>query len=199
MRQKVAGEAFRAAEADAETMLLEVVTVVAQIAFAAFDPVLLEIATCLLGIKAELKKGTTFAGLSEHLMPLPCMAAHKSKIKSILAGFGSFSNLLHFIPHRTIYFLGGVQAAKDELVRVEEKDSGTSECKVKLERVIRVMTDGLAILRQIVSQISSYDVEFIEENPWVSTNEEAKTKHIKSWASRAPNTTMFVVLPLQIF
>ena len=77
-------------------------------------------------------------------------------------------NAVVFLGHRTVYFLGGLFAAKESLELVLQK-LNMPERKAPLLSVTDKISKGLAVLRQMVDQISTMDVEFAVTRPsWSS-------------------------------
>lgn len=162
-------------------LLSEVLAVIASATFAVFDPHLVEIGLCLLGSKGD---HSDMAALADHLVSIPSMATYKSKIKSIVALFGNFDNTMYFLRHRSLYAMGGIQAARDELhafLKAHGGDKGESTPDALLPDLLQVLSSGLALIRQIVEQISSRDVEFAEDRTWGSATEEQRDSNTKAW------------------
>lgn len=158
-----------------DSLLSEVLAVIANATFAVFDPHLMEIGLCLLGSKGD---HSDMADLADHLVSIPSMATYKNKIKSIVPLFGNFENAMYFRRHRSLYAMGGIQAARDELHAFLKAHGGAEET---LQKLLQVLSSGLALIRQIVEQISSRDVEFAEDRTWGSATEEQRDSNTKAW------------------
>ena len=169
------------AEKSLNALVSEVLEVIATATFAVFDPLLMEIGLCLLASKGD---HSDMAALADHLLSIPSMATYKNKIKSMAALFGNFDSAMYFLRHRSLYVMGGIQAARDELtafLKAHGKDTETSTSHALLQELLQVLSSGLALIRQIVEQISSRDVEFAEDRPWGSATEQQRDSITKAW------------------
>lgn len=96
------------------------------------------------------------------LSGMPSLNSHRKLVKSVLTAFGmKRCHALTFAGHRAVYVLGGLQAAKETLESLLSK-LNEPPTKNAIAKVANDMSKGLAVLRQMVKQISSMDLEFVE-------------------------------------
>ena len=118
------------------------------------------------------------------------MQSKRKFLKEVLGYMGNNSNLaLQFMIHRTVYSLGALQGMKEELgsflcsaaSQASFVNAVHKEALGVLENVSAVVAKSLAILRTMVVQLSSMDIEFLEQHPWLSSNDEQKKATTAEW------------------
>lgn len=171
------------ASLDKESTLSEIVKMVADQVLATFDPLWMELVICCIELNKELS-ATDMVSLSAKLGGMQLFQTYKAKLKSLAQCFGkSDANLLTFLPHRAIYFIGAVQAAVDELQSLLPAHSGsttsTSDVEV-LAEATQILSHAVALLRQMLAETSSLDIEFAEASA-PSATEDGKTEYVQRW------------------
>lgn len=147
--------------------LHDIMALVATSVSAVIEPVWVDLAVSLLQVIGE--EEDSMALLVENILAVPCFASFKGKIKGIFGGFGnSKANIMTFLPVRSIYFLAGMQAARDEIDTHLPSASSSGDVAVLLEAKT-VLSNAFSIMRRMARQISSIDIEFAEENPLATT------------------------------
>ncbi|CAK8988157.1 unnamed protein product, partial [Durusdinium trenchii] len=120
---------------------------------------------------------------------MPSLNSHRKLVKSVLTAFGmKRCHALTFAGHRAVYVLGGLQAAKETLESLLSK-LNEPPTKNAIAKVANDMSKGLAVLRQMVKQISSMDLEFVETrlcvreaHCWATSTEDQRKEFLSAWA-----------------
>ena len=99
---------------------------------------------------------------------------------------------LRFMVHRTVYCLGALQGVKEEMTSFVSSsvvskivETGTAvelEAVARLKDVLGLFSRSLNCLRSMVSQLSTMDIEFLEQHAWVSANEADRKVLTTKWA-----------------
>ena len=143
--------------------------------------------------------------LIKHLGSVPMVGSQRMKFLKEVVAYLSYDTkkALRFMVHRTVYCLGALQGVKEEMtsfigssgvLKVETGDGNAveQEAVARLKDVLALITRSLSCLRSIVSQLSTMDIDFLEQHSWVSANEADRKVLTTKWAgiwNRAVLTT----------
>lgn len=160
-------------------IIFEIVKVVSSI----FEPWFMELCVCIMSIKHVLSLGSLQA-LSNHIGKIPSLSSQKGKVKNFLTCTGgNEANVHKFMSHRSLYVLAGLQSSSDEL-QAQLASKAALKDGDEARKAALTLSKGVALLRQMVAQLSQADVEFAEENPWAElVNDEQKTMYLKNMVS----------------
>ena len=125
------------------------------------------------------------------LADVPALQGKRKFLKDVLNFVGNDGNqALHFMVHRTVYCLGALQGTKEELnsfigtasANVSFANAVHKEAVQVLESVLAVVAKSLSILRTMVFQMSTMDIDFLEQHPWLCSSDEQRKANTSEWA-----------------